>query len=315
MMNKPVIFGSLATCALTCIMASCGSEDKTTAGTGGQSSTGGSADASGASSIGGQVGTSTPQGVDSSSAGTSGQSVGDGGTSSAGSSGAAPVVCDSAASEPAHVDGGLVRIGGSLPEYSVPLDVGGYYVRGGYEGFCYTIADGKPDGSTASPPCGTAGGECFTKESGLCISASLGIASDTIWGAGVGCALNQDTEGSSGDPVSLVEKTGLSVAVYGCRVPDLIRVQLNIYPPIYDAENDILHSGYYCADVALSQPDESGMRNGTVPLSDLREDCWTGDGLLLDPTSQTAESITMQVGSDKSERTDWDFCLSKLSLD
>jgi hypothetical protein len=207
----------------------------------------------------------------------------------------------------------LVQIGATDPTKSVPLDVGGFFARGDDQGYCFTYADAKTDGSTAFPPCGS-GGECFTKDSGLCTTAKLGIASSDIWGAGIGCSLNQaSTAGAVADRISLANRSSISVEIYGCKTPSKLRLQLNIYPPIYDAETEKLHSGYYCGDVTLSAPDANGARSGSIEIAKLKEDCWTGSGLLLDPATQTAESIQLQINAE-AKKTEYDFCVSKFEL-
>ncbi|HEY5959513.1 MAG TPA: hypothetical protein VIV60_23310 [Polyangiaceae bacterium] len=227
-----------------------------------------------------------------------------------------PPRCDGSSVEPQRGDEGLIRVGATNPENSVPLDVGGFFARGDNQGFCFTYADAKPDGSTAFPPCGGTGKECFTKESGLCATAKLGVASSDVWGAGIGCALNQaSTAGAASDRVSLVGKSSISVEVYGCKTPAHLRLQLNIYPPIFDEDAGKLHSGYYCGDVDLSESDSNGARKGTIEIAKLREDCWTGTGLLLDPANQTAESIQLQINADAKETTEYDFCVSKFALE
>jgi hypothetical protein len=197
----------------------------------------------------------------------------------------------------------------------VPLDVGGFYLRGDHKGYCFAFADGRDNGSTAFPPCGGSGKECFTKDSGLCVTANLGVASNTVWGAGIGCALNQaSTAGAVADRISLVDKSSVSVEIYGCKTPKQLRLQLNIYPPIFDEDAGKAHSGYYCGDVNLSDPDANGARKGSIEIAKLREDCWTGAGMLLDPATQTAETIQLQINADAVKKTDFDFCVSKFEV-
>lgn len=223
--------------------------------------------------------------------------------------------CEGAGADPERVDGGLVQIAGSDPSYSLALDVGGFYAHGDYKGYCFTYADNKPEGSTIFPPCGNEP-DCFTKDSGLCVKASLGMATADIWGAGIGCSLNEDQEtGKSGGPVNVAGVTSISVEIYGCSTPKSVRVQLNVDPPIYDVETDKLHSGYYCADLALSDPDANGVRKGTLEVAKLKEDCWTGTGLAIDTTTQTVKSVQMQVNADSAKKVEYDFCVSKFALE
>lgn len=288
-MNKPAIVGAILLCGMGYFVASCSSSSsKNNAGSGGQPGTGG------ATATGGSHDAGTPD-----------------------SSAPLPPQCDGTNVGPERVDGGLVQIGNTNPASSISLDVGGYYRSGDYHGYCFGYADGIANiGSTIFPPCGGNGNECFTKDSGLCVTASLGVASSSIWGAGIGCSLGEDqTGGKSPADVSLVGKTSLSVEVYGCSVPSLLRLQVNVDPPIYDAVNNVLHSGYYCADVTLSAPDSNGARQGSVALSQLQEDCWNATALYLDTSTQTAKSIQLQINADTVKRTSWDFCVSKFELD
>jgi len=294
-MNKTAFLGWVLLGGISCFAAGCSSNTKNnTTGSGG-SNTGGST--SNSTSTGGSTTTTT--------------SIG-GGSS-------LPPLCEVGDAGPQHAsdgDGGLIlsQVGDTDPSKSIALDVGGYFTSGDAQGYCFTYADNKPKGSTIFPLC--AGDECFTKNTGLCVTASLGVASDVIWGAGIGCALSQQQSGNdSGKSISLASKTSISVEVYGCKTPKIMRVQLNIYPPIYEADIDLLHSGYYCADVSFTGPDANGVRKGSVDIAKLREDCWTGRGLLLDTATLTAKSVQIQINSDGTNRTDWDFCVSKLSVD
>ena len=289
-MKQTAILGMVLLGAIGYGSASCGSDKSSTAtGSGGQPSNSG-----GSSSTGGSTTSST--------------------TADSGSP--VPPYCEGTGIEPERFDAGLVQIGATDPKNSVPLDVGGFFARGDNQGYCFTYADAKPNGSTAFPPCGGTGKECFTKESGLCATAKLGVASSDVWGAGIGCTLNQaSTAGAVADRVSLVGKSSVSVEVYGCKTPAQLRLQLNIYPPIYDEDAGKLHSGYYCGDVSLSAPDANGARKGSIEIAKLREDCWTGTGLLLDSANQTAESIQLQINADKTQITEYDFCVSKLALE
>ena len=297
-MNKTAFLGWVLLGGISCFAAGCSSSTKNnTTGSGGQSNTGGST--SNSTSTGGSTTTTTSTG---------------GGSS-------LPPLCEAGDAGPQHAadgDGGLIlsQVGETDPSKSIALDVGGYFTSGDAQGYCFTYADNKPNGSTIFPLCGTNGDECFTKSTGLCVTASLGVASSAIWGAGIGCALSQQQSGNdSGKSVSVASKTSISVEVYGCKVPKTMRVQLNIYPPIYEADKDLLHSGFYCKDVYFSDPDANGVRKGNVDIAQLREDCWTGTGLLLATATLTAKSIQIQVNSDGTNRTDWDFCVSKLSVD
>ena len=284
-MKKTALLGLVLTLGAGTFAASCGSDSKSnTSGSGGDSSVGGS--------------TAT------------------GGSATGGASSAAPAPhCDNATDAGVErFDGGIIQVGGTDPVNSVNLDVGGYYDQGAYKGYCFTYADNKPDGSKSFPPCGGNGNECFTKDSKLCVTTSLGIATADIWGSGIGCSLNEDkTTGKAGDPVSIASVTSLSVEVYGCNAPKSLRLQINVDPPIYDAVADKLHSGYYCGDVTLSAADANGARAGSIDITKLREDCWTGAGLLLDKTTQTAKSIQLQINAD-AKKTAFDFCVSKFAL-
>lgn len=295
-MNKTAFLGLVLLGGTSCFAAGCSSDTKNNnTGSGGQSNTGGSTSVS----TGGSTSTTT----------------------STGGGSALPPLCevgDAGAQHAADGDGGLVlsQVGNTDPSMSVALDVGGYFTSGAEQGYCFTYADKKPQGSTIFPLCGNNGAECFTKNTGLCVTASLGVASTDIWGAGIGCALSQQKDGNDpGKSISVAGKTSISVEVYGCKTPKALRVQLNIDPPIYEVDKDLLHSGYYCADVLLAAADANGVRKGSVEIAKLKEDCWTGTGLLLDTATLTAKSIQIQVNSDGTNRTDWDFCVSKLSVD
>jgi hypothetical protein len=289
-MKKTALLGLVLTIGAGTFAAACGSDSKSNSGSGGQSNVGGSASVGGSGAVGG-----TNKG--------------------GGSSTTANPFCDGVDAGVERFDGGIIQVGGTDPVNSVALDVGGFYDQVKYKGYCFTYSDAKPDGSTIFPPCGGNGAECFTKDSKLCVTTSLGVASDVVWGSGIGCSLNEDqTTGKAGDPPSIAGITTLSVEVYGCKTPSSLRLQINVDPPIYEADIDKLHSGYYCGDVTLSAPDSNGARKGSIDIAKLREDCWTGTGLLLDPSKQTAKSIQLQVNSDSTKRTDYDFCVSKFAL-
>ncbi len=291
-MNKTAILGMVLLGGVGYLAASCGSDTKSTAGAGGDTNVGGQPNVGGQSNAGGSTSVTT-----------------------GGGSTVAPH-CDVGATEPERFDGGLVQIGGTDPSNSIDLDVGGFYDQGDYKGYCFTITDNKnntPEGSNVFPPCGGNGAECFTKDSKLCIAASVGVASNTVWGVGAGCSLNEDqTTGKAGSPVSVSGATTLSIEIYGCSTPKQLRLQLSVDPPIYEADKELLHSGYYCADVTLSDPDAEGVRKGSIEIAKLREDCWTGTGLLFDP-ALTAKAIQLQVNAGTA-RTEYDFCVSKFGL-
>jgi hypothetical protein len=149
----------------------------------------------------------------------------------------------------------------------------------------------------------------------LCVTTSLGVATADIWGSGIGCSLNEDqTTGKAGDPVSIAGLTSMAIEIYGCNTPKQLRLQINVDPPIYEPDPiDKLHSGYYCGDVTLSSPDSNGVRTGTIEIAKLREDCWTGTGLLINTTTQTAKSMQLQINAG-AQRTDFDFCVSKFVM-
>jgi len=296
-MNKTAFLGWVLLGGISCFGAGCSSDTKNNkTGSGGQSSSGGSTSNSTSTSSGGSTTT----------------------TASTGGGSSLPPLCDVGDAGSQHItdgDGGriLSQVGATDPSKSIPLDVGGFFTSGDNKGYCFTYGDNH--GSTISPICGTSGGECFTKNSGLCTTAHLGVASTTIWGAGIGCALNQKSaSGASANPISLVGKTGITVEIYGCKTPKQLRLQLNIDNPTFD-DAGTLGSGYYCSDVFLTTPDADGARTGTVDLSKLRQDCWTGTGPLLDTSTLNADSIQVQINADQTNPTDWDFCISKLSVD
>jgi hypothetical protein len=295
-MNKPAILGAILLCGLGCVMASCSSEKKNNAGAGGQSSTGGS----------------TATGGSQSDAGTTGGST------------ALPVGCESRAADAgperadAAVDGGLVQIGNTDPSKSIQLGEGGFFTSpsGEYKGYCFTFTDVTSKGtSTMFPTCGKTP-DCFTQATGLCPTALLGIADKDghTWGAGIGCNLNQKAgSGTVENSVSLVGKTSLSVQLYGCKTPNVVRLQLNIDNPVFD-DAGTLGSGYYCSDAPVSAPDSDGIRKATVQLTSLTQDCWKSN-LVLDTSTMTAKSVQVQIGADQGRTTDYDFCISNIALE
>jgi hypothetical protein len=292
-MNKTAFLGLVLLGGVGYCVASCSSDTK--------SNNNNNAATGGETSIGGTVSTG----------GTTSPTTG----ATGGSTSAPNPYCDGANLQPERFDGGLVQMGGTDPVNSIPLDVGGFYAQSDeYKGYCFTYADGKTDGSTIFPPCGGNGNECFTKDTKLCVTAALGVASSSVWGAGIGCSLNEDKEtGKAGDPVSLVGKTSVSVEVYGCNVPSKLRLQINVDPPDYNADTDKLMSGYFCQDVTLSEPDANGARKGTVQISDLQEDCWDKTNRKVDTSKHTAKSIQLQVNAETSKKN-YDFCVSKFEL-
>jgi hypothetical protein len=213
-------------------------------------------------------------------------------------------------------DGGLVRIGATNPDKSVTLDVGGYYKMPStsYQGYCFAFADDfSPGGSTIFPPCGTTG-PCFTVDTGLCAVANIGIANGShVYGAAIGCNLKQVQNTTFANYADVSGKTSVTVAVYGCQVPDQLQVQLNVAnPPMTDA--GLYGDGYFCNIATLSAPDSNGIRSVTIPIGSFREDCWNPGGPLLDPSSMLVTSLQAQISA-VATQTVWDFCISKLSID
>jgi hypothetical protein len=231
---------------------------------------------------------------------------------------------------PEHdADGGLVQVGFTDPSKSVQLGIGAYYAMPNttFQGHCYTIADKyATDGSTTFPPCGTAdtadapSPPCFTVNTGLCVTQSLGVASGSnVWGAGLGCNLAQEQGHTFIDRADLTGKTNVTVGIYGCSVPPKLQVQLNMHygtgPSTVDG-GTAPGDGYFCKVVDLPKdPDANGVRTITVPISDLTEDCWNPGGPKLDLATMPIEAFMVQVNSDSAKRKNYDFCLSKLSID
>ncbi len=220
-------------------------------------------------------------------------------------------------------DGGVIRYGATDPQYSVVLDVGGFYAMpsSNYHGYCFTFSDSTdntPGGtSTITPPCGNTG-PCYTVASGLCSTAILDKANGSIsWGGGIGCNLNQKQgTGTRAGYTALTGMTSVTVEVYGCKVPDKLQLQINISNPPIDPDSGILGDGYFCNIATLSAPDANGMRGATVPITSLKQDCWNPGPLpALDPSLMTATSIQVQLNSDPAKVTTWDFCISKLLIE
>jgi hypothetical protein len=296
-MNKALTYSAIVLVATGAFVASCGTKSDGSSttlpnATGGQSNTGGSSSAGGAATGGAATGGTTMK----------------------------PVCATEAAAGHSYVDGGLVQIGQTIPTDSVKLDVGGFYAMSSeYHGYCYTIAD-KYDPETGSflfPPCGTAvGAECFTADTGLCTTASLGAANGSkVWGGGIGCSIGQAQGTTYSGPASLVGKTSLTIEIYGCKIPTKLQMQLTQFNTTLD-DAGVLGSGYFCKLVDLSPPDANGRSRATVNFADLKQDCWNS-GILptLDPSTMTAKNIQLQINSDPTARTEWDFCVSKLSID
>jgi hypothetical protein len=196
---------------------------------------------------------------------------------------------------------------------SIALQEGGFYAMpsSSYKGYCFTYGD--MNGSTLYPPCGTTG-PCFTTATGLCLSANLGSGSATTWGGGFGCNLNQASgAGTTALYIDLIGKTSLTVGVVGCKIPDQLQMQLNVANPPTTASG-IPGSGYFCNLATLSAPDANGVRSATIKLTDLTEDCWLAGGPSLDPATMYAVSMQGQINSITGVPSNWDFCISQLSL-
>jgi hypothetical protein len=303
-MNKPVIFGALLLGVAGLVAASCSSNKNNT--------TGPSANASGGTTAAGD-------------AGTGGGATG--GAPSDAASDVLPFACGHwDASVKLNEEGGLVQIGYTDPSKSVTLAEGGYYAMPGttYKGYCWTYKDAGGV-SAIYPPCGTPQADaapppCFTQSTGLCISANWGAGSASNWGGGFGCSLNQGTAaGAAALNTDVIGKTSLTIGVYGCLVPDQLQVQLNVSnPPSDDAGTP--GSGYFCNRANLGPPDANGIRSVTVQLADLAQDCWmTGDagtptGPKFDAATMVVKSIQAQVNAPTGVRSDWDLCVSQLSI-
>jgi hypothetical protein len=306
-MNKPAILGALLLGVAGSVAASCSSNKDNTA----------PANASGGTTATGD-------------AGTGGGATGGGPADSA--SDALPFACGHwDASVKYGAEGGLSQIGYTDPSKSITLGDGGYYEMPGgtYHGYCWTYKDAGGV-SAIYPPCGDPyadGGlpPCFTKDTRLCISANWGPGSATNWGGGFGCSLQQGTAaGALPLNVKIEGKTSLTIGVYGCLVPDQIQVQLNVpagIAPEFPAGT--AGDGYFCNRANLSAPDANGIRTATVQLTDLHEDCWmlndggtAPGGPALDPTdpNMVVKSIQAQVNSPTSVSSDWDFCVSQLTI-
>jgi hypothetical protein len=219
--------------------------------------------------------------------------------------------CKASTTAPDFNDGGLIQIGSSDQSASIPLQEGGFYTMSTkYQGYCFTYDD--KSGSTLYPPCGTTG-PCFTQATGLCLSAKLGSGSVATWGGGFGCNLDQQSGASSALYTDITDKTSLTVGVTGCKIPDQLQMQLNVAnPPATPA--GIPGSGYFCKRADLSPPDANGVRSVTIQLTDLTEDCWNDGGPKLDPATMYVVSVQGQINAIEGIASDWDFCVSQLSI-
>ena len=116
--------------------------------------------------------------------------------------------------------------------------------------------------------------------------------------------------------------TSMTISVYGCAVPALLQVQLNVVNAPTDPDSGVPGSGYFCnRTTPLGAPDANGIRSATVPLTSLVQDCWiTGDagtaaGPVFDPATMNVRSIQAQINAIDGSATNWDFCVSKWSID
>jgi hypothetical protein len=304
-MNTRTILGAALLVGSGYAAASCDS-----GGGNSTTSTGGQAPSSG--------GQSSNSGGQSSNSGGAPSNTG-GGTSAGGegaSSGGGSTTCSSAAGTPAKFDddGGLTKIGATDPAKSVVLQDGGYYAMPNtkYQGYCFTYAD--TGGSTVYPPCGTTG-PCFTLPSGLCLSANMPPGSATAWGGGFGCSLNQATvAGAVALIADVIGMNSITIGVYGCSMPDQLQIQLNVVNPPIDVDSGAPGTGYFCNRAILGPADANGVRSVTVPLTDLRQDCWLTGGPVFDPATMSVRSIQAQVNATENLASNWDFCVSQLSI-
>ena len=214
--------------------------------------------------------------------------------------------------DPVMDDAGLTKIGTTDPARSITLDVGGFYSipSTSYKGYCFTYAD--PAGSTVYPPRGNTG-PCFTVPTGLCLSAKLGAGSAATWGGGFGCSLNQAMETTTPLLTDVKDKTSLTIGVYGCKIPDELQVQLNVANPP-DTSSGVPGSGYFCKRVTLSSADSNGVRTATVKLTEMVQDCWQSTSPTLDPATMLVKSVQAQINAIDGQATNWDFCVSQISL-
>ncbi len=300
---------------------------------GGEKSSGGATAAGGNSSLGGMTGdggNSTEGGTAPTGGTAAGGDVSMGLGGVAGSSGAGgegvPFACGRADASVQIGEAGLLRIGYTDPAQGVVLTTGGHYAMPNigsdagsvprFEGDCWTYTDGS--GSTLFPPCGSPypdGGlpPCFTADSSLCVSASLGSKSSATWGAGFGCQLGQVPNGGN-LYVHLDGLTKMIISVYGCAVPDQLQIQLNVVNPPLD-EAGVSGSGYFCVLATLGAPDARGMRTAIVQLADFQQDCWRGGGLRFDRATMNVVSMQAQINTLEGLPTNWDFCVSKWALE
>ena len=285
-MRKPVLLGLVGLGAIACFALGCSSSQSNNTATGGTSSNGGTG-------------------------GTNG-----GSTSKVTATGGAS--CQSTVQYDA--DGGVVQYGASDPERSVTLDVGGFYSQSAeFHGYCFTVSDSTDDNLTGgtskfNPPCGKTG-PCFTVPSGLCATAQIDKANGAVsWGGGIGCNLAQ-AQGASNTFVAVAGKTTMTISVIGCKTPDTLQMQLNVGNPPYDADAGKYGDGYFCKVIKLSAPDANGVRTSTFNLSELSQDCWNPGGPVFDASTMLVTAMQAQISAIDSGPTNWDFCISKWTLD
>lgn len=220
--------------------------------------------------------------------------------------------CKASIVAPFSDDAGLIQIGSSDQSTSISLQEGGFYAMPStkFQGYCFTYDD--KSGSTLYPPCGTTG-PCFTQATGLCLSAKLGSGSVATWGGGFGCSLSQASGTTTPLYTDIIGKTSLTVGVTGCKIPDQLQMQLNVAnPPATPA--GIPGSGYFCKRANLSPPDANGVRSVTIQLTELTQDCWTAGGPTLDPATMSVLSVQGQINAIEGTPTNWDVCVSQLSI-
>jgi hypothetical protein len=121
------------------------------------------------------------------------------------------------------------------------------------------------------------------------------------WGVVLGWNLNQPSwlDGGTASPADLTGMTSITVGLIGATGLNL-RVQLDV------RDMDSGMSVPYCAILPST--------GGTIPLSSLMMQCWSGTGSAFNPATMQPVDLAIQVVTDTVQAYPFSFCVTALSI-
>lgn len=276
--------------------------------TGGNNNAGGNNNSGGTSAKGGSQnsgGTNNPGGTISKGGSPNTGGVPNSGGTTVSPSGGTSVVSSGGVSSPGgattSTGGSTVTLTSCTPSGALTIS-GSYVTDGNCGGYAFTFASVSAKAAagsvTISPTCTTSGCTPAFAGAGLCVTGSVGIASDSGSVAGVGFNLLQPQTGGGTPTAFALSGTSLTVGFTNTGGSPL-RVQLT---------GDTAGATYWCYDISGKTSPQ------TIPLASFNSQCWTGGaGTPFTPGTSKVVAIQMLIPSNTTTASSFNACLNSVS--